>query len=372
MIVLLVIGSSEIGGAQKVFINLVSGLKSRGHDVVVALPDGPLVEQMKFLNVENLRINTNSFACIFDIASIISKTRFDIINVHLTKCSILVSLVNLIYHIPICCTIHNDIIHEKTGILRRRLYPLLYYGLYKICDGIIAVSEYGKKNMVELAKIEADFVRVIYNGIDITEAKEKLSSKCNKDIFVIGVIGRLSPEKGHRYLIDALMYLDDINYECIIVGDGSYRTELEYQTSKNKLNAKVKFLSFINPISSIISKMDVIVVPSLNETFGISIVEAFIHKKPVIASNVGGIPELVKHNLTGFLFPARDVMALADNIKYVYYHRDEAVIIAENAFKYAMTNFTSSIMTENSIAYFIDIIKRKNGHGEAYHESNPH
>lgn len=105
-------------------------------------------------------------------------------------------------------------------------------------------------------------------------------------------------------------------------------------------------------------KMDVIVVPSLNETFGITILEAFALYKPVVASEVGGIPELVKHMETGLLFPAKDAEALAERLLYLYNNRSEADKMAENGFEFVMKNFTSAIMAENTLTYYESLKKK--------------
>ena len=104
-------------------------------------------------------------------------------------------------------------------------------------------------------------------------------------------------------------------------------------------------------------EMDVIVVPSLNETFGITIVEAFALKKLVIASEAGGIPEIVKHGETGLLFPVSDSSALAERIKYNYNNRREAERMSEHAYDFFVRNFTSSTMADTTLAYYNLLIK---------------
>jgi glycosyltransferase involved in cell wall biosynthesis len=105
------------------------------------------------------------------------------------------------------------------------------------------------------------------------------------------------------------------------------------------------------------SQVDVVVMPSINETFGLTIVEAFALKKIVIGSDVGGIPELVINGQTGLLFPARDSSALAEKIVYVYNNREEARTMAMNGYEYFKKNFTSSIMAEKTIQYYESLIK---------------
>lgn len=346
-----------MGGAQKVFLNLVIGFMEAGHDVIVALPKGPLVEIIAKKIRKVYIININSPFSVFKILNIIHNNRVDLINAHLTKCALIFSISNIFPNIPLCSSLHNDIIHEKLGFIKKRIYPTIYFVIGKLSDGIIAVSEYSKNVFINRAKISPDNIRVIYNGIKIPDQKIGNQMLYKKRNYLVGAVGRLSIEKGYTHLIEALGHIDQYEFNCVIVGDGPCRKALERQIKARHLSDKVKILGFMSNVYEIIREMDVIVVPSLNETFGISIVEAFFQKKPVIASNAGGIPELVKNNVTGYLFKAGDVQALVCNINYVLKNLGKIEEIIENAYNFALMNFTSEIMTKRTSDYFEDIIK---------------
>ena len=97
---MLAIGSSEIGGGQKVFLTYIRELLNRDCSVVVLLPDGPLVELIKPLNMKTYIVNFNSITSIIAIAKILKKEKVDIVNTFLTKCSILFALVNIYFRVP--------------------------------------------------------------------------------------------------------------------------------------------------------------------------------------------------------------------------------------------------------------------------------
>ena len=356
---MLAIGSSEIGGGQKVFLACMRELVKRDFTIVAVLPRGPLVELVKSLNVRIHIVDFNSIAALSRIAMILHRERVDIVNTYLTKCSLLFSLVNLFYRVPLCCTLLNAITHEKMGNLQKRVYPFAYFLLYKLCDGIIVNSGQNKKHFMDVARMDGRSVNVIYSGIEAAEFQEIQNRKTSDHKFVIGAIGRLSPEKGHIYLIEALTHLTDIDFECIFVGDGPLRAELEQYARDVNLGKRVKFVGFRADVASAMSQMDVVVMPSVNETFGLTIVEAFALKKVVIGSDAGGIPELVINGQTGLLFPARDSAALAEAILYVYHNREEAQSMAIKGHDYFKKNFTSEIMTENTIRYYESIVKAR-------------
>jgi glycosyltransferase involved in cell wall biosynthesis len=355
--IMLAIGSSEIGGGQKVFLTCIREFLKRDCSIVVVLPNGPLIELVKCFNVKIYIVNFNSITALIKIAMILHKEKADIINTYLTKCSFLFSLVNIFFRVPLCCTLLNAITHEKLGNLQKRVYPFVYFLLHKLCDGIIVNSGQNKKHFIDVARMNGNLIKVIYSGIDIDEFQGFQNQKPSDHKFVIGAVGRLSPEKGHIYLIKALNYITNIDFECIFVGDGPLRAELENYVRKVNLDKRVKFLGFQANIAQTMSQMDVVVMPSLNETFGITIIEAFALKKIVIASDVGGIPELVINGRTGFLFPIRDSSTLAEKILYVYNNKEEAQTMAMNGYEYFRKNFTSSIMADNTIQYYDSIVK---------------
>jgi glycosyltransferase involved in cell wall biosynthesis len=356
--IMLAIGhSKEIGGAQKVFITFVREFSRKGYEVTVLVPDASMADFVRDFNVKTHIIDYSSITCLFKIATILRNERVEIINTFLTNDSLIISLVNIFYRIPICCTLLNAIIHEKLNKIQKLAYPVFYYILHKMCDGIIVNSEQNKRHFIETARIKPDAIKVIYSGIDMNELLIASGKEKRKDKFVIGIIGRLSKEKGHEYLINALTHLTEIDYECVIVGDGPLRKSLEEQVENAGLKDRVVFLGYQKRVGMFMQEMDVIVVPSLNETFGITIVEAFALKKLVIASEAGGIPEIVKHGETGLLFPVRDSSALAERIRYSYNNRREAERMSENAYDFFVRNFTSSTMADTTLAYYNLLIK---------------
>ncbi len=356
--ILLAIGSSEIGGGQKVFHTFIREFIKRGYSIIVVLPAGPLVDLVRPFSVKTYIVNYNSMTSLIKIAAILYKEKIDVINTFLTKCSLLFSLVNIFFRVPLCCTLLNAISHEKLFYLQKRVYPFVYFLLQKLCDGIIVNSEQNKKHFIDVAKMDGNLIKVIYSGIDIDEFNRFRNQKPRDNKFVIGAVGRLSPEKGHIYLIKALTHIN-INFECLFVGDGPLRAELENYVREVDLDKRIKFLGFQANIAQIMSQMAVVIMPSLNETFGINIIEAFALKKVVIASAVGGIPELVINGQTGLLFPVKDSSALAEKILYVYNNREEAQMMAMNGYEYFKKNFTSEIMAEKTIQYYESVVKKQ-------------
>jgi len=167
-------------------------------------------------------------------------------------------------------------------------------------------------------------------------------TSCSLPRKILGYVGRLSVEKGLTYLIDALAELKAKQTEVhlLIVGEGEQRANLQAQVESLGLRQAVKFLGERADARQIIGALDLLVLPSLTEGLPNVVLEAFAYKTPVVATAVGGVPELVKDGETGWLVPPRDPRALAQAILNVLSNPEEARRRAENAYKHLLENFT--------------------------------
>ncbi|MBW0177680.1 glycosyltransferase family 4 protein [Sediminibacterium sp.] len=355
--ILLAIGCSKIGGAQKVFATIAKQLVNEGHTVTVVLPEGPLAIILRKEDIITVPVKYKSLQGIRTIAKLLKRKEIDIVNTHLTNCSFLIAVINIFYRKKICCALHNAIIHEGLGKVQKLIYPFLYFLIYKLSNGIIVNSEKNKQHFIETARIDPDHIRVIYNGINASEyadAGNVLKQPGQK--FQIGYIGRLSVEKGVIYLIEALTQLHEIDFECKIIGEGPLRSELENEVLSKQLGDRVKFLGFQENVVPFFYQMDVFVLPSLNEVLPITIIEAFALKVVTVAAAVGGVPDLITNEQTGMLFPAKDTKKLAENIKWIYNNASERQRMIENAYAKFIHTFTSDAMLRQITDYYDFII----------------
>ncbi len=346
--------SKEFGGGQKVFISTVNEMSKLDCKISVILPDRSLIPYFINSNVEIFVLNYDNPLSFFKILNILKSKNFSVINTYLTKASLYISFVNLFIGRFIYCTLLNAIIHEKLSFIQKKIYPIGYFLLSKMCDGFIVNSRQNKTHFIDSLNLNDNFIKVIYSGIDVEQFARyyiKPSNYTNKKKITIGYVGRLSPEKGSIYLIEALSYLDDIEFECKILGDGPIRNELENLILKYKLSHKVEFFGFQENIADYIYEMDVIVVPSLNETFGLNIVEGFALKKAVIATNIGGIPEIISDGISGYLVPPRDSFSISEKIRFLSKNFEIIDRIGQFAFGVFRRKFTSTIMAKNTLDY---------------------
>jgi glycosyltransferase involved in cell wall biosynthesis len=201
----------------------------------------------------------------------------------------------------------------------RFLMPINGY-MNNFTDQIICASE-GIKRQWE-TKSTSDRIKVIYSPFDISKLsriKEELSDKENyrTNGRVVGIVGRLSEEKRH---IDLLNAFEEVlktfpDARLLIVGDGYLRKNLEKKVTEMHLANNITFTGFQENVFTYLKKMDVFVLPSRTEGTPLSILEAMSVGIPVIATNVGGIPEIVIDNETGLLVSPESPLDLANSIK---------------------------------------------------------
>lgn len=169
--------------------------------------------------------------------------------------------------------------------------------------------------------------------------------------------GRLSPEKGLEYLIDAMRRLPKINLRIVGTGRGDYMMKLK-KISNNQNNIRFYGFKDNSELKRIISWSRFTVLPSVwYEVFGLSILESFASGKPVVASNIGGIPETVKHRYNGLLFEPRNIDDLADKINYLWSNHNLCKTMGINARHYVEKNHNPSDHYEKLMKIYKKAIK---------------
>lgn len=233
-------------------------------------------------------------------------------------------------------------------------YKLSAFFSNKYSNKVIAVSEYEKKNLVKAGILE-DKVVVIHNGI--REKGEKRDLPIKVDGFIIGTCARLTKKKGINYLIEAFqkvrVYYKDVH--LVIIGDGEERVNLERLITKDNKNY-IHFLGNLEEASSYFHNFHLFVLPSLNEPFGIVILEAMSQKLPVIATNVGGIPEIIVDGESGLLVPPKNSEKLAEAVLMLIQNKELRIRIGENGYIRFKEKFTIEKMVEKTISVYEEIL----------------
>lgn len=211
------------------------------------------------------------------------------------------------------------------GFITSRWIQLFFENLSGWCLTIpVAVSKATAQEWETRCRTLRNRFRVIYNGVDIKSIQQAANFPTTRaelgipiDSHVLLVAARLHPMKGIRYLLEAMptILAEYPSTILLLVGDGPERKLLEEQVVKQNIGNAIKFLGWRDDALRLIPLANIVVQPSVNlETFGYTLTEAMVLGKPVIATDVGGMPEIVEHGETGLIVPRRNSQALADAI----------------------------------------------------------
>lgn len=325
--ILYIHGISAIGGAEQDLLRLLERINRQLFEpFVVCPPDGPLLREIERLKVPVYPLNISSWRKLKDVFTIpfavwslfklIKDLQIDLVHVNEYWWGPISYIASRTAHVP--C-----IVHIRQEIEPRRVKQYWFKKPHKM----IAVSNRIRNVAIE-AGVNATHVTVIYSGIDTSLTVSPDDGKKIREQYhltagqpVIGTVANLFPRKGYEYLIDALVEVrkkvPDIH--CLIIGEGDYhyRALLLEMVQTKGLKPNVTFTGFQRAVQAHIAAMDIFVLPSVLEGFGIVLLEAMALGKPVVATTVGGIPEVVEDYVTGLLVPPKDPEALAQKILYL-------------------------------------------------------
>ncbi len=235
------------------------------------------------------------------------------------------------------------LIHGEHGtIQKKRLNLSVQRKVWHLADRVLSVSEPHRSRLAETVEFPKEKILVICNGVDTERffpAKDRLFTRqalgYKKDDIVIGTAGRFMPVKNQALLIRgfALASKKMANLKLMLVGDGPLKSKLQTLVSDLGMEAQVLFAGRRADMPEVMNTMDLFVLPSLSEGMSNTILEAMSCALPVIATDVGGNPELVRQERTGLLFPSEDPEALAQAIH-------EMVLFPENRIQYGKAGRT--------------------------------
>jgi len=203
------------------------------------------------------------------------------------------------------------------GVKISWIKKIIYELSFDVSDDIVAISEFVKKSIMDTFRVDEKKIKVIYNGVNV-EKYYPVAYREHDNINII-YVGRLVEEKGVQLILCALAQLDkEINYHFNIIGDGSYKEELQELADKLGINKNVSFLGNRRDVSEQLQMSDVFIhVPIVDEGFGITVVEAMASGLVCICANSGALPELITNGENGFLVGKKNIDSLTNMLRQV-------------------------------------------------------
>ena len=285
---------------------------------------------------------------------IIEDEKPDVVHLNSSKIGLLGALAVLYLKIvnrklKICSvfTAHGWAFNEDRPLLSKFIFYLGHYLTIIICDKTIAVSEKAKKDAACFPFV-ADKIKVVYNGISNFETLSKEESRkilANKksDKIIIFSISELHKNKGIDVTIEAISLLPKETKEKIIycvAGGGEEKENLEKLIKKLDIGSIVRFLGFVSDAKKLLSGCDIFLLPSRTEAFPYALLEAGMVGLPIIATSVGGVPEIIRDMQNGILVHPRNPKEIAEAILYILDHKNKQVEFGKEI-KNTILNFFS-------------------------------
>ena len=293
-----------------------------------------------------------------------------IVHTHTSKAGILGRFSACLNNVPVVVhTPHGHVFWGYFGPLISRLFIILEKFAAHGTDRLVMLTEQEKEDHTPYCIGKEELFTVIHSGVNLEpflradKDRERMRKELGipADAFAVGTVGRLTAVKGQRYLLEAAAKLsrDIPGLFCILLGDGELREELKAGASDLGIGEHVLFLGWRDDVAAIISVFDVFVLPSLNEGMGRVIVEAMASGKPVVASDVGGIRNLVGDKENGILVRPADPEGLAKGIKDLYGDPKRRVRMGE-AGRLKAAAFSDRAMIEKIDTLYSEMIGKKN------------
>lgn len=352
-------------------LTLLSQPAFRGIDVTVACPAGGMLA----LEVGRLGIPLVTFPqkdrsfdprLVYELAALIRRRGFDVVHSHASISSRLAA--RLSGHCNIVVTRHTIGGELSNNPLKRALVAAAQVSL---ASRFIAISGAIRQRLLDEG-VPGHRIETIHNGVDITLIEREasvldipleLEAACHGSSPVIGTLGRLSPEKGHEFLVRAFAAVlrEFPRAILVVVGQGDERDRLERLAVELGVKEDVVFAGYRDNASACVNAFDLFVMPSLSEGLGLAMLEAMALRKPVIATNTGGIPEVVTDRVNGLLVPPGDPQALSRAIVEILRDRSLAARLAGAGRKTVEDRFDARSMADRTVGVYRSLLEDRIG-----------
>jgi L-malate glycosyltransferase len=344
-------------GGQRQVLLTVLGLRERGHrTVLVAHPEGELATRASEGH-DLIRLAPRAEVDLhagWKLSRILKDLKPDIVHAHDPHAVALASLALSFLtsgHCPPLVASRRVAFHLKGHAFSRWKYHQV--------DCFIAASN-AINQMLAGDGIDPARVVTVYEGIDLHRIQAEPAANIHAEFWlpkhapVVGAVAALTQEKGHKYLIDAaaLVVRDVPDARFVILGEGELRPSLERHIKDLHLDKHVVMPGFRADILSFIKSFDVFVMSSLFEGLGTSLLDAMALSKPTVATDTGGIPEVVSHGETGLLVPTRDAKALAAAISTLLKDPDRRTQMGRAGLERVRRLFSSEQMVEKTLGVY--------------------
>jgi glycosyltransferase involved in cell wall biosynthesis len=382
--ILRIIGRLNVGGPAIHVVNLTAGLDPhRYQSLLVAgseneaegsMLDFALAHGVKPTVITEI-VTVFSLAprdgkALWKLYRLMRKERPHIVHTHTAKAGFLGRLAAGLAGVPIIVhTFHGHVLHGYYGPRKNWLLRQVERSLASFTDRLVTVSEHVKSELVSYGVAKAEKINVIPLGFDLEPFLRSRSYRgefrremgLSGDTKLVGIVGRIFPIKNHSLFLEsaARIAARDGSARFIIVGDGVLRPALELQAKELGIAERVLFTGWRRDLPTIYADLDVLVVSSENEGTPVSSIEAMASGCPVVATHVGGLPDLIINKKTGFLVQPRDADGIAASVLHLLHNPEMAHEIARNAAVAAQSRFALKRLISDMDRFYTNLLEQK-------------
>lgn len=358
-----------IGGAEVLVDRLIRQLRARFRFIVVCLDQvGELGERLAAESIPVVCLKRRpgfDWRCVQALHRLLESERIDVVHAH-QYTPFAYGIATRIFgrRPPVLFTEHGRFFPDYPNWKRKAFNSLLR----RRSDRFVAVGHAVREALVNNEGLPRTRIQVVYNGIDLSRSQSEPCSPCQvreslgiaKDAIVVLTVARLDPIKDHRTALAAIAravrQIPQLRY--LIVGDGPQRESIEREITSLGLRDTVSMLGTRRDVNAMLSASDIFLLTSVSEGIPVTILEAMAAGVPVVATEVGGVPELVDDGVTGFLAPASDSAALADSIVRLCASAELRRSVAERARQRVASDFSQSTMIDEYARLYQEMTTR--------------
>ncbi|MCL4499024.1 MAG: glycosyltransferase [Chloroflexi bacterium] len=361
--VMLVFGGGDEGGGPAYLKSLLKNLdKSRFEVVYVSLGRDHLAEELRD-DVKATDILEGWKAYLFTsgvgVRQALNKYHPDVVFTHGLRANLAGRAAGWSRKVPVVTTVHSAIARDYANAFKQHIAPKIDDLSLPLTDRFIAVSNAIRNDLIRRG-VAPGKISIVYNGVDIPDERPLLSEVraqlgLSTEHFVVGTVARLEPNKGIKFLVCAAKELREqlSDLRVVIVGAGRDKLDLEREAERLGISDIVTFTGFREDARRLMTSFDIFALPSLMEGFALVVIEAMAAGIPVVASQVGGVPEIIDNGRNGLLVDASDPRSLSQAILKLYHFPELRRSIMREAYE----DFYGRFTTERFVAETANVLE---------------
>lgn len=372
------ITQTTIGGTPEYIKLFFNHIDKEKYEIYLACPSyGPLKEEIEKLGVIVYPIEMkhdisikDDLKAFWNLKKLIAEVKPDLVHLHSSKAGVLGKLASYVNKVPVIYNAHGWSFSMDISNFKKYIYILIERFTSKFCDVIVNISNY-EYMLAKQYKIAPDNKMItIHNGID-TNKFDSYNMHLKEDIlkelgipnnaFIIGMVARISAQKDPVKFVNIAQRICERidNAYFVLVGDGEQRAKIENIISEYKLNDRIKITGWVNDVNKYLSIFDIAILTSRWEGFGLVIAEYMAASKPVVASNIGGIPELIADKYNGDLVNLDDIDGFVQSILILSKDEELRNRYIYNSKKILKEKFNINKLVSNHEELYIDILNNR-------------